>query len=178
MRVANILDLVLLAMVAVVVLLPRPDVTVKPALRVDADSRLRLAELEEVVSGRPGDLDAALELADLFLDGRRPDWALLAVAPALAAHPADHRLYVRRSLALADHFEAPAAFAAADHAVALCERGSSAPCGDADHARISLLRDALARVKDLDMRAQPNAAKERLLQGLRPGQFRRPRGAR
>jgi hypothetical protein len=164
----RILDIAVLMLVAVAVLLPRPDARVQLALKVDPEQRARVAELQTALLAKPGDPDVALELSDLFLDGRRPDWALATLTPALDAQPHDHRLLFRRSLALADHFEAPAAYQAAAKALSLCEAGSTARCGQADRDRLELLVSTLARVRHLDMRKDPNSAKIQILKGLRP----------
>jgi hypothetical protein len=169
MRLPRVLEMTVFLLVAVVVLLPRPDARVKPALKLDdADDRARVAELQAELLGKPADVDATLELADLLMDGRRPDFALAALEPAIERHPADHRLYARRSLALADHYEGGSAFTAADRAYALCQAGSTAPCGEGERARLGLLRSSLEAIKDFDMRKEPNAVKERLIKGLRP----------
>lgn len=177
MRLPRVLEMTVFLLVAVVVLLPRPDVRVKPALTLHDADRARLAELQASLLGKPGAPEATLELADLLMDGRRPDFALAALSPALERHPADHRLHARRSLALADHFEAGPAFAAADRAVALCSAGSTASCGEGERARLGLLRSSLEAIKDLDMRKEPNTTKERLIKGLRPAYLRKPTGA-
>jgi hypothetical protein len=164
----RVLDLAILLLLAVAIVLPRPDVVVKPALVIDESERDRVADLQTRLLQSPGDAEAALGLADTFLDAHHPDWALASLSDALEAHPADHRLAMRRSLALADHFEARPAFQAASRALALCRGGSSVPCGDDELARLELLVSTLDRVKDIDMRHNPNAAKEQILKGLRP----------
>jgi hypothetical protein len=108
------------------------------------------------------------------MDGRRPDWALATVTRALERQPHDHRLHGRRSMALAEHFEAAPAFVAAEKALALCESGSTAKCGEQEQARLAFLRDTLGRVKDLDMRQDPNTAKERLLRAMKPANIPPP----
>ena len=164
----RVLDLAVLALVAVAVLLPRPDVLVQPGLKLDGESLLRVAELEATLAASPGALDPTLELTDLFISGHRPDWALPLLGEAMTRAPSDHRLYLRRALALAEHFEASAAFAAADRAMALCTSGSSAPCDDTEHARLSLVHRTLKSVDGLDMRKDPNSARVRIMQALRP----------
>jgi hypothetical protein len=164
----RVLDLAVLALAAVAVLLPRPDVQVQAALKLGPDQVLRVAELEAELAADPGAAPGSLELADLFLDAHRPDWALATVTRAIDRSPADHRLHFRRALALADHFEATAAFAAVDQALALCTAGSSVPCGATERSRIELLHGTLERVKGIDMRQDPNAARARIMQGLRP----------
>ncbi len=165
--VTRILDTAVLLLLAVAILLPRPDVKVKPALPNDEAARQRVAELQDQLQASPGDVQAALELAGIFMDLRHPDWALATLDGALEAHPDDHRVHQARSLAFADHFEPAFAFQEAERAVLLCESGSSVGCGEAERSRLALLRSTLARVKNLDMRRDPNSAKEQLLQGLR-----------
>jgi hypothetical protein len=164
----RVLDLAILLLLAVAIVMPRPDVYVKPALAIDESERDRVAELQTRLVQAPGDAEAALGLADIFLDARHADWALASLSDAIDAHPTDHRLAMRRSLALADHFEARPAFQAASRALALCRGGSSVPCGDGEQARLELLVSTLDRVKDIDMRQNPNAAKEQILKALRP----------
>jgi hypothetical protein len=166
--VTRVLDLAVLFLCAVVVLLPRPNVTVQAGLKLDPVHRERVAELEHELLASPGEVVASLELADLLLQGRRPEWALSVLTAALDRSPADHRLYARRALAMADHWEAGLAFEAADRALGLCATGSTATCGQGERARLQVLRDTLDRVKNVDMRKDPNTAKAQILRGLHP----------
>src|SRR5438094_516904 len=61
--------------------MPRPDVQVRPALAVDPADRDRVTELQTRLLQAPGDTEAALGLADIFMDAHHPDWALAALAP-------------------------------------------------------------------------------------------------
>jgi hypothetical protein len=79
MGITRILDLIVIILLATVVLMPRPDATVKPALALDPERRARVAELQSALIGRPDSVDASVELANIFLDGHRPDWALATV---------------------------------------------------------------------------------------------------
>jgi hypothetical protein len=172
MRVTRILDLIVLLLLATVLLMPRPDATVKPALTVDSERRDRVAELQSLLVGRPDAVDPALELANIYLDGHRPDWALAAIGPALRAHADDYRLHHVRAIAYADRFEADPAFDAAKQALALCERELPAAgvpaCGEATHARLALLRSTLESIAGVDMKNQPYLAKERIFRELHP----------
>jgi hypothetical protein len=174
----RVLDLAVLGLCAVVVLLPRPDVRVQPGLRLDPERRLRVAELEATLVADPGEPAASLELSDLFLDAHRPDWALATATRALDRAGRDHRLHTRRALALADHYEAGPAYAAAEQALALCRQGSTAPCNDTERTRLELLHSTLERVRDIDMRQNPNAARERIMKALRPAFIPRPPATR
>ena len=129
--------------------------------------RQRVAELQTQLVATPGNVAAALELADIFMDLRHPDWALASLEGALDAHPDDHRLHQLASVALADHFEPAYAYAEAQKAVTLCESGSSVACGEAERDRLAILKSTLERIKNMDMREDPNSAKKQLLEGLR-----------
>jgi hypothetical protein len=166
MRVTRILDLVLIVLLGTVVLMPRPDVTVKAALGVDPERRDRVAELQSILIASPDAADPAIELANIYLDGHRPDWALATVDGALAAHPDDYRLHNVRAIAYADRFEGTPAFEAADKALGLCEKTPA--CGSAAHARLQLLRSTLEAVSKVDMRGKPYLAKERIFEQLHP----------
>jgi hypothetical protein len=164
----RILDIVVVMLMAAVVVLPRPDAHVQQALAADATDRDRVAELQTTLLAAPAEAGPALELADIFLDSQHPDWALAALSAPLAAHPDDHRLHSRRSLALAQFFAAAPAYVSAARALELCRAGSAAPCGEGERTRLELLVSTLDRVKDLDMRTDPNTAKDRIIKALRP----------
>jgi hypothetical protein len=181
MRVTRTLDLIVLVLLATVLLMPRPDATVKPALAIDPELGARVAELQSILVGKPDAVDAALELANLYLDGHRPDWALATVSPLAVARPDDYRLQHVRAIAYADRFEGAPAFDAATKALALCERAPAvgtpgAPaCGEAVHTRLALLRSALESVASVDMKNQPYLAKDRIFHELHPAFVPRPR---
>ena len=96
-----------------------------------------------------------------------PDWALASLDGALDAHPDDHRLHHLASLALVDHFEPSRAYTEAQKALTLCDLGSSVTCGEAERGRLDLLKNTLERIKNMDMRRDPNSAKGELIKGLR-----------
>jgi len=202
--VTRVLDILVLLLLGTLVVMPRPSVTVKPALALGPERRERVAELQAQLLGTPGDLTARLELADLFLDAHRPDWALATVNRALPQYDADYRVHSTRAVAYADRFEAAPAFQAATRALELCEAGppaqpggreaaaspprppgaddhpqapgAPAPCGEAPRARLQLLHDTLERVKGIDMRENPALAKDRIFEGLHPTWIKKPRG--
>ncbi len=171
----RIFDLAILALLAVAILMPRPDVKVKPALAESSPVRQRVAELQAQLVGSPADPGPALELAGIFMDVAHPEWALATLDSALAAHPDDHRLHLARSLAFVDFFEAGYAYAEAMRAITLCESGSAAPCDEADHGRMVILKSTLNRIKHMDMRRDPNSAKEQIIKGLRATFVPRPK---
>jgi len=164
-----------LVLLAVAILIPRPDIKVKPALPEDSPARQRIAELQAQAMANPTDTNAALDLAGIFMDIGHPEWALASLDSVLAAHPDDHRIHLARSLAFVDHFEAGYAYAEAMRAITLCESGSIAPCDEADHGRIVILKNTLDRIKNMDMRRDPNSAKDQIIKGLRSTFIPRPK---
>jgi hypothetical protein len=170
--VTRVLDLAILALLATAILMPRPDVKVKPAVPEGSPVRQRVAELQAQLAANPSDAATALELAGIFMDLMHPEWALPTLDSALAAHPDDHRLHLARSLAFVDHFEA---FGEAQRALALCESGSAVPCDEAEHGRMVILKNTLNRIKHMDMRRDPNSAKEQIIKGLRATFVPRPK---
>lgn len=173
--VTRVLDLAVLVLLAVAILMPRPDVKVKPALPETSPARERIAELQAQTMADPADTAAALDLAGVFMDINHPEWALASLDSALAAHPDDHRIHLARSLAFVDHFEAGYAYGEAMRALALCESGSVAPCDEAEHGRMVILKSTLDRIKNMDMRRDPNSAKDQIIKGLRSTFIPKPR---
>jgi hypothetical protein len=169
MRVTRILDLIVIVLLAVVLLMPRPDVTVKAALKLPPERRERVAELQAVLAASPAAVEPAIELANIYLDGHRPDWALATLGSVLPSHEGDFRLHHLRAIAYADRFESAPAFEAASRALALCERDDAAsPCGEGDRARLNLLKSTLQSVAAIDMRKNPALAKEKIMGSLHP----------
>jgi hypothetical protein len=172
MRVTRVLDVLVLLLLATLLIMPRANVTVKAALTLPPERRERVAELQAHLLGAPDDVPAAIELADLFLDSNRPDWALATIGGVLSLHDDDYRLHLRRALAYADRFESAPAFAAADRALTLCNatpaRAGVPPCDEAPRARLNLLHSTLQRIKGVDMRNNPALAKEKIFEGLHP----------
>jgi hypothetical protein len=165
--VTRVFDLAILVLLAVAILMPRPDVKVKPALSENSPARQRIAELQAQLVATPADSSTALELAGVFMDVGHPEWALSSLDSALVAHPDDHRIHLARSLAFVDHFEAGYAYNEAERALTLCEDGSLVPCDEAEHGRMVILKNTLARIKHMDMRRDPNSAKDQIIKGLR-----------
>jgi hypothetical protein len=152
---------------------------VKPALTVDGERRERVAELQSILIGHPDDVAASLELANIYLDGHRPDWALAAATSALRFHDSDYRLEHVRAIAYADRFEGEPAFEAAQLAMSLCDRtpqpAGVPPCDDAVRGRISLLETTLRAIAHVDMKNAPYLAKEKIFHELHPAFLPRPK---
>jgi hypothetical protein len=157
-------DLASIGLLAIVLLFPRPGVTVRPALIRAGDRALdRVAELQAHLLGHPDDTAAALELADFFTGQWRPDWALATLTPQEARFPADFRVSFAIAVAYADRFDFVRAKQAIDRAQAACARGGGpVPCGDPDRTRMGLFDHAVGEVvaQHVDPVADPNRAKE------------------
>ena len=165
--VKRVFDIAILILLAVAILMPRPDAKVKPSIEESSPVRARVAELQTQLMVKPDDSQAALELSGIFMDLFHPEWALPILDKPIEAHPDDHRLFLARSLAFVDHFEAGYAYADAKKALNLCEGGSVSPCEEADHGRLTILTNTLNRIKNMDLRKDPNSAKEAIIKGLR-----------
>jgi hypothetical protein len=179
MGITRILDLIVIILLATVVLMPRPDASVKPALALDPERRARVAELQSILIGKPDAVDASVEMANIFLDGHRPDWALATVSAAARYHANDYRLPHLRAIAYADRFEGEPAFEAVKRAVELCDASpppAGAPvCGDAARSRLALLAATLEEVSKVDMKKHPHIAKERIFKTLHPTFIPKPK---
>jgi hypothetical protein len=179
MGVTRILDLIVIVLLATIILMPRPDATVKPALNVAGERRERVAELQSMLMGRPDDAAASIELANIYLDGHRPDWALAAATSALRFHGNDYRLYHLRAIAYADRFESAPASEAAQLALSLCDQARQPPgvppCDEAVRGRISLLDTTLRSIAGIDMKNAPYLAKEKIFHSLHPTFVPRPK---
>jgi Flp pilus assembly protein TadD len=179
MGITRILDLIVIILLATILLMPRPDATVKPALNVDGERRERVAELQSILIGHPDDVAASLEVANIYLDGHRPDWALAAVTNAARFHPDDYRVFHVRAIAYADRFEGEPAFEAAQRALELCnqpKQPAGVPaCDEAVHGRISLLETTLESIAHVDMKGAPYLAKEKIFHALHPAFLPKPK---
>jgi hypothetical protein len=161
----RILDLGALAIVAAMVFMPRPNVKTKPALAdLDDTVRARTATLERARSTRPADVAVASELADAYLRGRRPEWALPALAPLAAA--ADHRVGLGMAMAHADRYEFPEAKKAVDLARAACPRDPG--CKEPEQARIALVAGGFEKIvrEGLSFEKDPHRVRDAILEGL------------
>src|SRR5690348_10666251 len=108
---SRIVDLIAVAAVAVVLLLPSGSLVAKPALVGDKIELDRVAALEDARFADPGNVDRALSLADAYLRAEHPDWALQTTAQF--ADAGDHRVHLVRATAYAERLQAREAVAEA-----------------------------------------------------------------
>jgi hypothetical protein len=164
------LDLFALAALALVVLLPRPGVEVKAAVeRLDPKTEQRIAELQAALLGKPGDVETAVELSDIYRGVMRPEWALATLGPVRDQGAGDYRIPFGIAMAHAERLELDAAHTYMAQAIRACESGQGVPCGAAADARMRMLQTGLKRIADqhLDPKTQPVAVQEIMFQTLR-----------
>src|SRR3954466_8587026 len=94
---SRIVDLIAVAAVAVVVLLPSGSIVAKPALVGDKIELDRVAALEDARFSDPASVDKALLLADAYLRADHAEWALATTAQF--ADAGDHRVHLARATA-------------------------------------------------------------------------------
>jgi hypothetical protein len=108
---SRIFDLIAVAAVAVVLLLPKASLEAKPALtgaKIELD---RIAELEDLRFVEPANIDRANDLAEAYLGLLHPDWALGTLAAFGDAVPGEAgvRAHLLRATAHAERLEAQSA---------------------------------------------------------------------
>ena len=161
----RILDVLALALAALVVLMPKPGIKTRPGLDgLDEAQRARSADLERQRAARPDDVAVAVDLAELYLRGHRPEWALQTLSP-LSGRP-DHRVGLGLAMAHADRYELHQAKRALDLASGACPR--DAACGEPAQARLLLFHRSFDRVVAEGVRFDddPHRARELILEGL------------
>jgi hypothetical protein len=159
----GLLDLVAVAVVAFVVLLPPPGVTVLHALpRAGVHDLDQIAELQTRTMSHPQDASAKLDLADLYLWQWRPDWALATLGPLAEQKPDDFRVHFAMAVAFADRFDFRNAKAAIDMAIAACNKNAGEEkCGEPDEVRMKVFGTAVGDVvaQGINPLNDPNRAK-------------------
>ena len=139
------------AVLVIALLLPSRDADVLAALRLPSASADRLIVLETQHRDGTPTVDDALEMAVLYIEGRRPDWAIHLIDRVLKVHPNDHRLFSRKAMALAEHLDGTPAHAAAAKALLLCESGSAAPCPPHERQKLMLLEQITRETTGVDL---------------------------
>ncbi len=166
----RIFDLIAVAAVAFVVLLPKASVDARPALDGEAMELDRVAELQDDLSRNPDDVDTALKLADAHLSFMRADWALATLA-RFTARP-DARVHLTLATAHAERLEAQEVVDECARVEAACATpGPTCPEGTA--AKAGLLRDAMQALLDgkIDPAKDPQAAKDAVYKALHPSRY-------
>ncbi|MDB4968231.1 MAG: hypothetical protein JWN44_3920 [Myxococcales bacterium] len=156
---SRIVDLIAVAAVAVVVLLPSGSLVAKPALVGDKIELDRVAALEDARFAAPDDVEKSLALADAYLRAEHPDWALETTSQF--AEAGDHRIHLTRATAYAERLQPTDAVAAAERASDACEREGAARCSSAERVRIGLVAAPMQALLDqkIDPRKDPKRAR-------------------
>jgi hypothetical protein len=156
---SRIVDLIAVAAVAVVVLLPSGSLVAKPALVGDKIELDRVAALEDARFAHPDDRERALALADAYLHAVHPEWALETTAQF--ADGSDHRVHLARATAYAERLQAPEAVAEAARAYAACDKQGPAICTPTARVRIGVVAAPMQVLVDqhIDPRKDPQAAR-------------------
>ena len=164
-------DLFALATLAVVVLMPRPGVEVKAAVEtLDGATQQRIAELQAVLLRDPQNLEAAVEVAEIYRTVHRPEWALATLGPFRVRAAADYRVFFGIAMAQAERFELADAHDALGRALTACAKNQGpVTCGPAPEARMRMVQMGLQRVMDskVDPRRHPEVVAEAMYGSLR-----------
>lgn len=156
---SRLVDLIAVAAVAVVVLLPSGSIVAKPALVGDKIELDRIAALEDARFAEPASIDDALALADAYLRADHAEWALATTAQLEDA--GDHRVHLARATAYAERLQAREAVAEAQRGYAACDREGPAKCDTAARVRIGVVAAPMQALVDanIDPRHDPKAAR-------------------
>src|SRR4051812_15414333 len=155
---SRIVDLIAVAAVAVVVLLPSGSLVAKPALVGDKIELDRVAALEDARFADPNNVDKALALADAYLLTEHPDWALATTAAFVGA--GDHRVHLVRATAYAERLQPTDAVAEAERGYAACDKEGD-KCDAAARVRIRVVAAPMQALVDakIDPKKDPKAAR-------------------
>src|SRR5690242_15178407 len=122
----RIVDVVAVAAVAVVLLLPKPSVDAHVALVGDKVELDHIAALEDARFAEPDSTVHAVELADAYLGLLHPDWAL-ATTSQFASTP-DHRVHLVRATARAERLEGPECLDETKLGLSACDAEGAQKC--------------------------------------------------
>src|SRR5690348_2791734 len=112
-------DLIAVAAVAVVLLLPKASLQAKVALTAEKIELDKIAELEDARFSEPDSIERAVELGDAYLRLLHPDWALATTAALVPRN--DHRIGLVRATAFAERLEAKACVDETARGLAACD---------------------------------------------------------
>lgn len=173
MNLSRAWDAIAVAAVAVVLLLPKASLEAHAAAEGDAIALDRMATLEAERQQRPQDVEAAIRLADEYLDQLHPDWALATTARFAAEKDPSPRLLLVRATAHAERLEADATVATVARIDALCAKRDDA-CAPAIKIKSALIGAAMQSLLDekIDPNREPRRAREAVSKALRAGKTR------
>lgn len=160
------LDLVAILIVAVLVLLPQPGVTVFPAVQGDKTDLDRLAGLEDARYRAPEDAQAAVELARAYLRVEQPAWAVAALDPFLGR--GDHQVHQVAAYAYATLLQPQEALKQTEQGLAACDARPSS-CPDMARIRLQYLAELMRQPAQagVDPQTDPLRARQLVREALR-----------
>ncbi|MGZ3427087.1 MAG: hypothetical protein ACXVCV_10590 [Polyangia bacterium] len=158
MTLSRFVDVIAVAAVAVVVLLPSGSLVARPALVGDKLELDRIATLEDARFVDPTSVDRALALADAYLRAEHADWALATTAQFVDA--GDHRIHLLRATAFAERLEPNEAVAEAQRGYAACDHEGD-KCDTAARVRIGVVAAPMQALVDakIDPKHDPKGAR-------------------
>ena len=155
----RLFDLIAVAAVAVVVLLPKASVEAKPALTGSKIELDRIAELEDLRFIDPTNVDRACDLAEAYLGLIHPDWALSTLASLRDSN--DVRVHLLRATAHAERLEAQATVDEAARGRSACDAAGSR-CNPSLRIRLDIIAGPMQALLDqhIDPRQNPKEASD------------------
>ena len=164
------LDLLAFVILAVVVLLPSPGITVTPAISGERADLERLSQLEDALF-RAESPDAtpeqrqraaalSVELARSYMTVGRPDWALATLAPALER--GDVAAHQVAAYAQAERLRPAEALATAEAGLRACDKAGAA-CGEVARIRLSYLAEMMRGLASANVDPTKDPARARQL---------------
>lgn len=160
------LDLVAILIVAVLVLLPQPGVTVFPAVQGDKTDLDRLAGLEDARYRAPDDVQAAVELARAYLRVEQPAWAVAALEPFFGR--GEHAVHQVAAYAYATLLLPQDALKQTEQGLAACD-AKPTHCPDMARIRLQYLGDLMRQPAQagVDPQTDPLRARKLVREALR-----------
>jgi hypothetical protein len=154
------IDLIAVAAVAVVLLLPKPSIDAHVALDGEKIELDRIAALEDARYSEPDSPDRAVELADAYLSLLHADWALETTAQFATA--GDHRISMARATAHAERLEAQACLDETRRGLMACDTEGAQKCPEAVRIRFGVISSAMQALVDskVDPAKDPKRARE------------------
>jgi hypothetical protein len=171
---ARALEVVLFAVAALIIMMPRPTLDAESALKTSAIELEQVAELEDAHVAHPEDALAATNLADAYLRYDHPEWALQTLARYKDS--GEPRVYLLRGIAHADRLEVQAGLDDCKRGVAACDKAPD-KCSPLVRQKLDLIQQPLQALIDahVDPAKDPLAARTAVGQALRATKGQAPK---
>jgi hypothetical protein len=168
----RVFDVVAVAAVAVVLLLPNPSVEANVALAGDKVELDHIAALEDARYAEPEDASHAVALADAYLGLLHPDWALATTSQFVGAN--DHRIHLVRATARAERLEGDQCLAETRLGLAACDAEGPQKCPQAVRIRFDVISSAMRALVDqgIDPKKDPKRARQAVAEVLHATKYR------